>query len=353
MYALLTLNITITAYLHLRLLDKKEKSYLLLALIGVFAVLGSLTHYYYLFYLAMTFVMFVIKYIKEKRFKELAFYVGTFVTAAAISLAIFPYSINHLFFGYRGQGSLSKLTHPSEFIISLGGYLNKFNAHAYNSVLPLLLIGIVASYALKKVRKIESKNEKSKYIKYILYPTLFYTVLVVLSSPYCELRYILPVCQFAFILLICLLEDSIRGLVKEETLNKIIAIVLCVILLVPLIFRIEPEEQFANKKSIVEKLSNELNVPTIYIFNSNNNRFLDDILLFALVDTSYIAKDIECTEENIQEIVKDKDISKGVVIFINERQENDKILDTIKNALTLNNVSWIEGLNACNVYYIN
>ena len=51
MYALSTLNILITTYLHLKLLDSKGKNYKLLLLIGISALMGSLTHYYYLFYL--------------------------------------------------------------------------------------------------------------------------------------------------------------------------------------------------------------------------------------------------------------------------------------------------------------
>ena len=62
MYALSTLNVLITTYLHLMLLEKKEIDYKLLIFIGISALAGSLTHYYYLFYLAMMFIMFAIKY---------------------------------------------------------------------------------------------------------------------------------------------------------------------------------------------------------------------------------------------------------------------------------------------------
>ena len=110
---------------------------------------------------------------------------------------------------------------------------------------------------------------------------------------------------------------------------------------------------YSDKKEIVQELGNELNVPTIYLFNSQNNRFLDDILLFSILDESYIAKDLDCTEENIQEIFKDKDISKGIVVFINEGQENDELIDTIKQALNLTNSEYLKRLNACDVYYLN
>ena len=110
---------------------------------------------------------------------------------------------------------------------------------------------------------------------------------------------------------------------------------------------------YTDKKEIVSKLENELNVPTLYLFNSNNNRFLDDILLFSLLDESYIARDIECTEENIGDILDGKDISRGIVVFINEGQDNDSSLQTIINATSLQNCTWLKRLNACDVYYLN
>ena len=45
MYALSTLNIVITTYLHFKLLDSKEVNHKLLIAIGVSALVGSLTHY--------------------------------------------------------------------------------------------------------------------------------------------------------------------------------------------------------------------------------------------------------------------------------------------------------------------
>ena len=114
MYALSTLNIVITTYLHMKLLEKDKIDYKLLFFIGLSALAGSLTHYYYLFYLVMMFIMFVIKYIKEKRYKELIAYFVTMCIAGVLSLIIFPYSIQHMFFWYRGQGAISNLKNIKE-----------------------------------------------------------------------------------------------------------------------------------------------------------------------------------------------------------------------------------------------
>ena len=93
MYALSTLNVLITTFLHIKLLESKEKNTKLLMLIGSSVIAGILTHYYYLYYLFFMYFLFIIKYIKEKKIKTALNYTITIAGAGVISLIIFPYSI--------------------------------------------------------------------------------------------------------------------------------------------------------------------------------------------------------------------------------------------------------------------
>ncbi len=413
MYAFSSLNILVTTYLHLKLLDNNKINYKLLLAIGISALVGSLTHYYYLFYLAMLFIMFVIKYLKEKEYKELFKYIGTMLLAGFFSLIIFPYSIQHMFFGYRGQGAISNLLNISEFLKRIGQYILIVDVYNFNNTLFILLIFISFIIIYKKVKKIKLIETKNKYIKYIVLPTIFYFILVAISAPWIELRYIMPICNLIFILVFYSIITLLKNVIKEKTINKIMIGIVLLILIMPFIsnqiidlvigktFRNEQENSYSSKQDIVEKLKNESNIPidilkkfsnasidnillfiknfniepevlysnkskvtkiiekdlnnipAIYIFNSNNNRFLDDILLFANIKESYIAKDIDCNEEEINEIIKNKDIDNGILIFINEGQENEKILKEIKEVTNLINTTYLQRLNACDLYYVN
>ena len=71
-----------------------------------------------------------------------------------------------------------------------------------------------------------------------------------------------------------------------------------------------------------------------------------------MLDNSYIAKDVECTDENINKILNGKDLSNGILVFINGGQNNDEMMEKIKNATGLNEWKWIKGLNACNIYLV-
>lgn len=412
MYALSSLNILITTYLHLKLAEKKGNNYKLLVAIGISALVGSLTHYYYLFYLAMLFIMFVIKYLKEKEYKELAKYIITMIIAGILSLIIFPYSIKHMFLGYRGKGAINSLLNISEFFIKICQYILIINVYAFNNILFILVVFILGIIIYKKIKKIKL-IEKNKYIKYILYPTIFYFLLVAMSAPWIELRYMMPICSIIFILIMYLLIMLLKNIVKEKTLNIIVILIALLMFIMPFIsnqiidisvgkkfkyeqenaysskqeiveklksesnipinifskftdasiddtllfiknFRIEPEVLYSNKHKITEMIEKEYkNLPTLYLFNSNNNRFLDDILLFAKINKSYIAKDIECNSQNIKQLMKDKDTSHGILVFINDGQEKDEKIEIIKETFGFEQTTYLQRLNACDLYYIH
>lgn len=222
MYALATLNIIITTYLHLQLLDKKESNFKLLLSIGIIALIGSLTHYYYLFYLSILVIMFIIKYLKEKQYKELGKYIGTIFLAAIISLIIFPYSIQHIFFGYRGQGAIKNLTNISQFFKNIVLYIITINIHAFNNILWILVFFILGIILYKKINKIKLIKTKNKYIKYIIFPTLGYFILAAILSPWVELRYVMPICGLLNLIIFYLIIVLLENILKEKTIIKII-----------------------------------------------------------------------------------------------------------------------------------
>ena len=172
MYALSTLNILLTTYLHIRLWESKKTKNPLLMGIGISALIGSLTHYYYLFYLAMLYLIFTIQYVKQKEYKTWIYYTITMGIAGILSLIIFPYSIQHMFFGYRGQGVLSKLTDMSQFLMNISAYLGIVHYFVFHNLLLLLIIAMVILSNWKKKKKIEKDlqqhmSEIKRIMKYM------------------------------------------------------------------------------------------------------------------------------------------------------------------------------------------
>ena len=61
---------------------------------------------------------------------------------------------------------------------------------------------------------------------------------------------------------------------------------------------------------------------------------------------------MEYSEQNIKTVFANKDISNGIIVFINEGQENDEILAKLKEATELEGWTYLERLNACDLYIL-
>ena len=349
MYTMATFFVVLTAFLHMRLYESNRLRDILF--IGLAALLGSLTHYYYIFFIAASFVLFVVHYIKEKKYKTLFLYFAVLSLAAALSLCIFPHSIDHMFFGYRGQGFISKLLDFSGALVSFATYLSVILQFVFNDIIVWVLLAFWIIRGCRK-DKMSVGQQGSPYLRILYVPTIAYTIIVAIASPWQDIRYIMPVSGFLFVIVLYQLYVWLRSGFSEKKCNMVFAIILAAMLISPSVFKTEPGVAYTDKKDIVSKVENEMNVPTIYMFNSSHNRFLDDILLFSKLDASYIAKDMDCTEENIKAIFENKDTSRGIVVFINPGQENDELLAVIKSALSLENAEYVERLNACDVYFV-
>lgn len=355
MYALNSFILLAIAYLHILNYKKEELDIKNLILIGTATLIASLTHYYNIIYIGIIYLIYAIIYLKNKQYKNLRKYTLTMVIAAICSLAIFPYSIKHIFMGYRGQGVLETFKEPSKMISNLANYITILNEKVFNGTLWLIAIFLVGVCIFKLVKNkqitIKVQNEK---LLLIIIPAIIYFLFVAVSSPYTEIRYIIPVCNFIFIFVIYELYEVINKILKEERNSDIlISIILILILVMPLKTNAKIDNLYLQRKEIVSQVTEKYEkIPTIYLFNSSQNRFLDDIYMFTKINESYILEVKDASTEKVQEILQNKDISNGIVVWVNEGFEKKQYLEMIKNSNNFKNCEHIQRMNACDIYYI-
>ena len=156
-----------------------------------------------------------------------------------------------------------------------------------------------------------------------------------------------------FVVMIYLLDAALEIRIPATITKIITAIVLVITLITPFITKTEPMQiLYRDKKTIVTRVEDELNLPTVYWFNKDEDRFLDDIYLFTKLDNSYISRDNELTAESIKTILEGKDLSKGLIVFINANQDNEKILETFMKATSFGLSIHEEHMNACDIYLL-
>lgn len=354
MYALNSLFLLLVAYWHIINFRKENISLKSYISIGLIVLLASLTHYYNVIYIAVIYILYIIKYIKNKQYKNITKYTLTMVVAAIMSLVIFPYSIKHIFMGYRGQGVLSTFKDISKMLANLGQYINIVNTNIFNGLLWIILLffTIVLIYKLIKNKQLILKVENTKLLLIII-PAFVYFLIVAVSSPYTEIRYIIPVCSFIFISVIYLLNLVISKMLSKRTSKIVFTIFILILLIMPILTHANINNLYLEHKEIVEKVEKEYyKLVAIYLFNTNQNRFLDDIYLFTKIEESYILDIEQANEENIEKILENKNTNNGILVWVNEGFEKETYIKMIMNTQNLKNCEHIKRMNACDIYYI-
>lgn len=353
MYVLSTLNIVLTTYLHLRL-SEDEHNLHIMVLIGVVALLGSLTHYYYLFFLAAMFLLFAIRFFRDRKNALLGRYSIVMASAGILSISIFPYSIVHMFFGYQGQAAANNLQDKMRFFTNILEYWKKLHLFTFHKVLLVAIVFLCLLYFLQRFRKKHRtyENPNAADARTVWMPTATYFFMVAAASPWIELRYIMPVCGLIFLSVIFYLFTFMRTVISEKICCAGFMIFLLLLMSHPSRLELEPEVVFNNRTRMVNMAEEHHSLPALYMFNSDENRFLDDILLFSIFDESYIAKDLTCTQENIQTVLNGKDVSNGFFVFMNNGQENDAMMEIITAAAGREEYSHVYFLNECHVYRV-
>lgn len=303
MYALNTLNLLIISYLHILYYDKEELNRKQLLLMSIFIIIGSLTHYYYFVFLFVLYVMYMVSYLRKKNLKSAIKYTAMMTLSAVISLVIFPYSLQHIFMGYRGNGAFSNLENLQQIWHSFDRYIEILNHSAFHGVLGFLCIGLIIAWGYNVV-----KNKKltvafqNKSFWLLFLPSIFYFVLVATISPYQEIRYIMPVCPFIQVGVFYLLKETLEKIMSPKKTFIVINIIFIFMVLLPIRNNMEISYLYKAYQSKVQTIEETHDIPMLYVMNVDENRFLDDVYLYTKIDQSYILNAKQFKKENLKEI---------------------------------------------------
>lgn len=356
MYALLTLIVLLTLWLHLKLNSAKTWRPLLLASISTVALLGILTQYYYLFFLAPLYAITSIRLIKEKAWRRLAVYTSVLVTAGVISLLIWPYSLQHMFFGYRGQGVIQSFFNLPLLATNIAKYLQIISYNVFHQ-LGFVLIAIILGLYFYLQQKHKTKTSHEQILSLIIWPTFIYFLLASAASPYIELRYVMPICGLIFGLVFYALYYVLKHIMKKGTCNKVTFCIMVVVwAAAPIqlaLGAMRIELIYRDRTTVMQTTAEHQEAPLLYLVNSKGNRFLDNILPYTIAKQSYLMIDVDYTNpENIKKVLADKDLSHGLILWISDKDDRDKVLESARSATGLSEIEFVQVINMCSVYYL-
>ena len=230
MYALLTLMVLWCFGLHLELLENQEKfSKSLHRRLLFSALLGYLTHYYFVLYILMAALVVVIVLAFHRKWKTMLLYVLTMMEAAVLGLVIWPFSIRHVFLGYRGKDSLETLG-SLQFSSWRLRYMFEMFADSMlggqrwllYGLMIVILIGLTGIYFAMRIRAAKNGTGKGEAgtnlslgmskLALAVAPVAVYLITTSQIIPFLDSRYHYCLYPFMVIYMVCGIGWIMRGL---------------------------------------------------------------------------------------------------------------------------------------------
>ena len=350
MYQLLELQMLLISYWGIKNYSKKNLRIKELICLTILIVLGTLTQYYYLIFLIGICLIYIINYIRKKQIKNLIKFVLAFITAQILVYTIFPSYTNQLF--SNSQRSITYQKNISEQIEAKinkeNEYLNILNENMFKYEIKYLIYAIIilkiAILIKDMIKNSKHKYRKNKKIVVIIVPTIIYWLVVTLTSPYTDLRYILPIFIFIWILIVYYLKMELYKLKNKKIAKKIfllIMIITTLTFLIPTGYRY----QYISSKEKIENISKYKNIPCIYMYANSNvltNTFVMDLNYVRQFENVYIMDKIIFSTKTLEKKLKGIDTKNGIIIIDDEVNAENRAKKIVEEMEEFNEYKKIE-----------
>lgn len=209
MYMLLALWLLAFFWLTCILCRQPQKKMLYIAL-GFTTFLGFMTQYYFSIYVVLFSLFWAVDNLRQKKWKQIAAYMGSMITAVAAATLVFPQWIQHIFFGDKGEASISTLNSwidLREEIQSAFSIVGEFVVPQYGYVYWGVLI--IVTILFLRIKNPEIKSIK-KYVLMHLATQILYDCIIAHVMPTAESRYFWSVILVQCVTLLFMLAYTLK-----------------------------------------------------------------------------------------------------------------------------------------------
>lgn len=319
MYQLLELELLLLTYWAIDNYKNKKINLKEYAKLTAIIMLGSLTHYYFLIFLAGFLLVYIIKLIKEHQFKNLAYLLLTILISQLLTFAIYPNYFKQI---TRGSGRNERKMTLENIISREQTYLNKLNSNMFFFYLKyialILLIGLIICIVISIIKKRKIKDFKyASEMNVVIFPALIYWTYITLTSQFIALRYILPIFVFALIILFYIANVELATIMKNKKAFLCSMLMFSTLCIMPCNFR-KIAYQYPNNKERYETIEKYKNVPVIYLYEREdvlNNDFMFVYDYVRRFDNCYIMNKEQFSVRHFKDVIKDVDTSNGVILI--------------------------------------
>lgn len=221
MYALLTFFFVAAALAIARVLATDKTRLCHCAAVAAVSFLGFYTQYFFVIFAAGLYLAAAVVLLFRRRFICLAKCAAAAVAGFALAVAAFPACLDHIFFGYRGQGAIEQAVSGDTFLSYLVQDMQLLNTGMFGGALAFVAVAIAVLTVVALVVERGSSADVGEplprwtIVIVLAIAALFYVVVIARVAPFASIRYLLSVQPIllaaAFLALGLLLRRALCG----------------------------------------------------------------------------------------------------------------------------------------------
>ena len=213
MYFMSMFLVALTTYIVL-LHNKNEDGIWFYASMIIIVTIGALTHYYCLLYDILLSVVYCLYLLFKRKWKETLLYCISMAITAAITIAIFPSIISHLFSTGHAKDALSGVLSVSHYFSRIATCFNSVNRILFGGLLLAIIPALFAFAFLQNKKEKEFKMDIA-YL-FVLLPGVLCFLTVAITATYTNERYFTPVFAILYCGIMCLFLTQLKRIISDR-----------------------------------------------------------------------------------------------------------------------------------------
>lgn len=344
MYVLLMAIVVFQTWYHFKFYDKVMENTEVFTVrehlkyyigLGLFTILGALTHYYFLVYQCLTAFVYVAALIYYRRYRDIFRYAGTMAVSGILYICIYPAVLTHIFFKYRGREAVHKFLKGGTLFGDVISMFSEFNSQLFKGwLLPFIFILILLTGYLLMIKKIEWKSIRKGM--FLTFPSLIYFFGISKASPYVSIRYISPVAPLLFTALMVWIKCLIEKIGMPFQRQKRCRIYFCLIIFfMSFYFFREPikSDYFSERREVVNELAKEVDHCVYITADEYNWKMWEDYVNYPQFQGLYFIDGIQMNDISDEKLIKQDKL----VIYIDKALDPEEMYTYLSKYLTVRN----------------
>lgn len=283
MYMLLTCEMLAYVAIHVKLLEQQKMEIRDILNIILIVAFGGLTHYYFYLFVVCFSAPIGIYFMLSKRLKEMLMYGINICAGVVAALCIFPDTLIHIFYGYRGTETIGNLSHGREDWV-VKAYFNMINdsifAGKFQICLMLIIVLVAAEIILKyfvnmecaynrqtgivDIRFGKRNNVSCGKIQFVFRNKFILEILIVLSygvfsivvmkgSGLVHNRYLYPIYPIIAWMMVTIMSRILGNMIKSAYIRMVMMSGVCAMLCIGSIWKYKVDFMYGNYDVIYQQ----------------------------------------------------------------------------------------------------